>query len=1045
MINLLGQSETTNPSQIHELVTKYESLKESSRTLLNVFTIEELNLLRTYYGNINSMNVTLGGFEYEVDDTNIDPITRAIGSEGMYGNLYKFDINIPAVLNLIGPSHPEEFCGALKLNNRDEAYTLRYNGDFHSLDIHSGEYTYLGTLDLAEWLVDMAFNPVDGKLYGISNSTLYEIDPINLTVETIGGLNTYGIDAVSIAINGEGNAYTYDLYDDKLYSIDLSTGNSTPLGYIGFNASYVQAMAWDPQSDKIYMAAFNGDFIVSELRSVNLETGMTTNLGQIGTSVLEFYWLDFYTEEHPNVGTCDLDGETNYGATYHRTTEDGLSLDENGENVFHSLYGYFHVNQTGTYTITSTQDGWDGMIFLYKNNFDRLNPMVNFVAGNDNFGTVGTSQLTVELEAGTLYYLVTTGLNSEEFGTYETTINGNGNIYCNNGIEELGCDWTVTVSGHTYGHFISWKLTSGEDLLLSGGQYITNGFTDTKHTTTSGPLTFSIESGENVLGGSAEYVISNGDQIVASGQIVPGNQKVFTNLNCTVLVEGCFEAPLGQFPSEVFTPSCTEGPETISDSAKTGEYTLVNLTEETQYIFSSSVETDFITIANENGTLAYVEGTGVVSFTPLTSGVYRFYLHLNDECEYSSTELRSKFIECVTTLGPPSNDDCENAIPVSCGDVKTGNIYFATDSGGTTASRDVFYKYTGNGQPEIVTLSLCNSAFDSVLSVYTDCTLSNRIMYNDNYCGQASQLSFYSDGTTTYYILIEGSSDVWLGSYELEVTCEADEDDYDPCALEQSGNLATGLSITNNQYGQFRAANDFNVLANTQFELEKIKLQVYSTDGEPTKFDVSFHVGENGVGAQFGETILALSPSSVLEVGVHSYANYPVYDVELTLPNTVIFPATATGDKKYWIGLKAEPSVNSGIISWGSLVKYSPHTMAAWKSEDGGNSWYEYEYGPDLRLDGIMSLEGECATLGMDDAENTDFTYYPNPTNHIVNFTTQKEITSIQIFNLAGQLMINAQKANEKHINISSLPKGTYLFKVQLDNQQIETFKIIKK
>jgi hypothetical protein len=1045
ILNVYSQQNDPPTLSLQDLVNKYENLENTRGSILNYFSIEEITQLRNYYAVQNSMNLQLGGFDYTNDGIDIDPITRAVGNEGMYGLLYKFDINTPALLNLIGPGHFQDLAGALKPENRNEAYTVRDDGSFYSLDVATTTYTYLGNINPSDYIIAIAFNPVDGKLYGISETILYLIDPVTLTTDYVGFLGTAGNKASGLAITSEGNAYTYDLNEDKLYSIDLTTGVGAAIGYIGFNAAFHQSMAWDPQTNTVYMAALNGDNITSELRSVNLETGMTTNLGQIGTSILEFYWIDFYTEEQSLYASCDLTGETTNGPTFNRANEDGSALDVDGENVFFHLYGYFHVSASGTYTITSTQDGWDGMIFLYENNFSRNNPLINFVAGNDNFGGVGTSQITMQLEAGTLYYLVTTGVNAGEYGNFETQISGAGNIYCNDGNPQFGCDWTVSVSGHTYGHFITWKLSAGEELILSGGHYTTNGFSDMKFATSPGPLTFEITSDVTALGGSAEFVISNGDQIVASGQIVPGQEKVITNLNCTVLVDGCLDAPLGQFPTNPFTPSCGDGAETITTTARTGEYTLVNLTQGTQYIFTSSVETDYITIANEAGTFAYTAGTGLVSLTPLTTGAYRFYLHLNDDCDYSETGNRSKYIECVSPVGPPANDECENAIPVSCGDVVTGSIYFATNSGGTS-SRDVFYKYTGNGQPEVVTLSLCNSEFDSYLSVYSDCSLSNLIMYNDNYCGTASQLTFYSDGISTYYILVEGSSDVWLGSYELEVTCETDEDNYDPCALEQKGRIVTGLGLSDDQWGISNStANDFNVLADTQYILEKIIIEVYSTNGEPTTFDVTFHEGETGVGAQFGETIQNLTPTSIQEIGVHSNLNYSVYKVELTLPNPVIFPATVTTDKKYWIALKAAPTVNNGDLNWASIIKFSPHTLPSWRTQDGGVTWVEYQYGDILRLDGIMSLEGECATLGMDDLAAVDFAYYPNPTKNLVNIQTSKAIESIEIFNMAGQKLINTKKLTQKQIDLSSLPHGTYMVRVRLEGNQIETFKILRK
>jgi hypothetical protein len=68
----------------------------------------------------------------------------------------------------------------------------------------------------------------------------------------------------------------------------------------------------------------------------------------------------------------------------------------------------------------------------------------------------------------------------------------------------------------------------------------------------------------------------------------------FTTLVCT-------NATYNQFPSNTYTPSCTGANETITPSAYAGEYSMVNLTANTQYTFSSSVATDYVTITNSTG------------------------------------------------------------------------------------------------------------------------------------------------------------------------------------------------------------------------------------------------------------------------------------------------------------------------------------------------------------------------------------------------------------------------------------------------------------
>jgi len=115
-------------------------------------------------------------------------------------------------------------------------------------------------------------------------------------------------------------------------------------------------------------------------------------------------------------------------------------------------------------------------------------------------------------------------------------------------------------------------------------------------------------------------------------------------------------------------------------------------------------------------------------------------------------------------------DDCAGAIDLSCGDSVVGETLTATDSGGNAAP-DVFYKFTGDGSAQLVTISLCAATdYDSVLRVFDDCDLANELAFNDDSCGLQSELTFTSDGTSTYYIMVEGFGSN-SGNFSLDVTC----------------------------------------------------------------------------------------------------------------------------------------------------------------------------------------------------------------------------------------------------------------------------------
>jgi hypothetical protein len=116
------------------------------------------------------------------------------------------------------------------------------------------------------------------------------------------------------------------------------------------------------------------------------------------------------------------------------------------------------------------------------------------------------------------------------------------------------------------------------------------------------------------------------------------------------------------------------------------------------------------------------------------------------------------------------NDNCTNATLISCIETLAGSTTNATDSGGN-GTNDVFYKYVGDGETQMVTASLCNgnTNFDTVIRVYDNCDLTNEIASNDDFCGVQSAVTFESDGVSSYFIMIEGTND--SGDFEITIDC----------------------------------------------------------------------------------------------------------------------------------------------------------------------------------------------------------------------------------------------------------------------------------
>ena len=182
--------------------------------------------------------------------------------------------------------------------------------------------------------------------------------------------------------------------------------------------------------------------------------------------------------------------------------------------------------------------------------------------------------------------------------------------------------------------------------------------------------------------------------------------------------------------------------------------------------------------------------------TFVSDGTSTFYIMIEGyQANFGEYSLE---MTCVDFI-PAPNDECDNAIDVTCGDVVTGSTMSSLDHGGNS-SPDVFYKYTGTGTSEIVIISLCDGSTDynSYLRVFDSCTLLTQIAFNDNFCGQQSQVSFESDGVSTYYIMVEGNQNSSSGNFSLEVSCAQPQinDTCDNAINVECGDVIVGETIT---------------------------------------------------------------------------------------------------------------------------------------------------------------------------------------------------------------------------------------------------------
>jgi hypothetical protein len=131
-------------------------------------------------------------------------------------------------------------------------------------------------------------------------------------------------------------------------------------------------------------------------------------------------------------------------------------------------------------------------------------------------------------------------------------------------------------------------------------------------------------------------------------------------------------------------------------------------------------------------------------------------------------------------VAPPTNDTCANATPINCGQTLSGDTSNDTDTNGD-GSPDEWFAVTSSVVDELITVSTCDQAgYDTILTVYDACG-GTVVATNDDgpgCTGFTSELSFVADGSSTYYIAVDGFGGA-SGTFDLSITCGPINDD--PC------------------------------------------------------------------------------------------------------------------------------------------------------------------------------------------------------------------------------------------------------------------------
>jgi len=480
----------------------------------------------------------------------------------------------------------------------------------------------------------------------------------------------------------------------------------------------------------------------------------------------------------------------------------------------------------------------------------------------------------------------------------------------------------------------------------------------------------------------------------------------------------CLTSPYDQYPLTAFTPETCDGvtENSITTIAYAGEYSVVNVVADQPYVFKSGL-TDFITISTDDGETAEIYGVTPLSWTSTVTGTVRFYSHVDDQCG-TEDENRTRSIICGTTSADVL-DYYGLQYPGSATIVQDESVtvYGQVYEAGLT---NVEPGYSGQGEGVQAWVGISTVDTDPATWSTSAWSIASHdagfIGNNDQYMAQIG--AGLEPGTyyfATRFRLNDGAyvyggfndddpantyGQIWNGTSQtsgvLTITpapAPANDECIDAIALEVGNSFETGAITATN----LNATED-DLEPTCQDDYEK---NVWFTVVVPESGDLTIETSEvsssllsDSIISVYSGTCDALTPVDCND------DNEDDWD---TLMSKVDLSGRTPGETLY---------------------------ISVW-IYGGGDS-------------GQFRVSAYDVNLSVGNSQTTKLSYFPNPVQDILNFsTTANDISNVQVFNILGQQVATKSGAAIKEINMSALAAGTYIVKVTANNE-VKTIKVIK-
>jgi len=170
------------------------------------------------------------------------------------------------------------FASSMTRGGDGNYYITSIEPALYQMDPTTGVITLIGSITGmgADQVNGFKYNPANDSYYIVSSNNFFSFDLSSRVATLIGPLNNSGGLMIDLCFDAAGTCYAYDLGLDNAYTINVATGNATLLGSLGYDANYGQGMAYDFETNTIYLSAFNNSTVTGQLRTMDPATGSTT-------------------------------------------------------------------------------------------------------------------------------------------------------------------------------------------------------------------------------------------------------------------------------------------------------------------------------------------------------------------------------------------------------------------------------------------------------------------------------------------------------------------------------------------------------------------------------------------------------------------------------------------------------------------------------------------------------------------------------------------------------------------------------------------------